>query len=37
MPDNLDQIVESSEAERLATGFEFTEGPYGTRRATCYS
>ena len=27
MPDNLDQIVESSEAERLATGFEFTEGP----------
>ena len=27
MPDSLDQIVESSEAERLATGFEFTEGP----------
>ena len=27
MPDNLDQIVESSQAERLATGFEFTEGP----------
>ena len=27
MPENLDQIVESSPAERLATGFEFTEGP----------
>ena len=27
MADNLDQIVESYEAERLATGFEFTEGP----------
>ena len=27
MPDNLDQIVESTEAERLATGFVFTEGP----------
>ena len=27
MPDNLDQIVESSQAELLATGFEFTEGP----------
>ena len=27
MPDNLDEIVESSQAERLATGFEFTEGP----------
>ena len=27
MPDNLDQIVESSQAECLATGFEFTEGP----------
>ena len=27
MPDNLDQIVDSSQAERLATGFEFTEGP----------
>ena len=27
MPDNLDQIVESAQAERLATGFEFTEGP----------
>ncbi len=27
MPDNLDPIVESSQAERLATGFEFTEGP----------
>ena len=27
MPDNLDQILESSAAERLATGFEFTEGP----------
>ena len=27
MPDNLDQIVESTQAERLDTGFEFTEGP----------
>ena len=27
MPDSLDQIVESTQAERLATGFEFTEGP----------
>ena len=27
MADNLDQIVESSEAECLATGFVFTEGP----------
>ena len=27
MPENIDQLVESSEAERLATGFEFTEGP----------
>ncbi len=27
MPDNLDQIVESYDAERLATGFSFTEGP----------
>ena len=27
MPDNLDQIVESSANQRLATGFEFTEGP----------
>lgn len=27
MPDNLSQIVESPQAERLATGFEFTEGP----------
>ena len=27
MPDNLDRIVESSQPERLATGFEFTEGP----------
>ena len=27
MPDNIDQLVESSEAERLAAGFEFTEGP----------
>ena len=27
MADNLDQIVESSQAECLATGFEFTEGP----------
>ena len=26
MPDNLDQIVDS-QAERLATGFVFTEGP----------
>ena len=27
MPDNLDQILESTSSERLATGFEFTEGP----------
>ena len=27
MPDGLEQILESTEAERLATGFEFTEGP----------
>lgn len=27
MPDTIDQLVESSKAERLATGFEFTEGP----------
>ena len=27
MPDNLDHIVESSQAEHLATGFEFTDGP----------
>ena len=27
MAANLDQIVESYDAERLATGFEFTEGP----------
>jgi gluconolactonase len=27
MADDLDQVVESSEPERLATGFEFTEGP----------
>ena len=27
MATSLDQIVESYEAERLATGFEFTEGP----------
>ena len=27
MPTSLDQIVESQEAERLATGFSFTEGP----------
>ena len=27
MAENLDQIVESYEAERLATGFSFTEGP----------
>jgi gluconolactonase len=27
MPDHLDQIVESPRAERLATGFVFTEGP----------
>ena len=27
MPDSLDQIVESSPAECLATGFVFTEGP----------
>jgi gluconolactonase len=27
MPDELENILESTEAERLATGFEFTEGP----------
>ena len=27
MPELLEDIVESSEAEQLATGFEFTEGP----------
>ena len=27
MPELLEQVVESAEAERLATGFEFTEGP----------
>ena len=27
MPDRLAEIVESSEPERLATGFQFTEGP----------
>ncbi len=27
MPDNLDQVVESTGPERLVTGFEFTEGP----------
>ena len=27
MPDRLETILESTEAERLATGFEFTEGP----------
>ena len=27
MADNLEQIVESTQAERLATGFVFTEGP----------
>ncbi len=27
MADNLGQIVESPQSERLATGFEFTEGP----------
>ncbi len=27
MPDGLENILESNEAERLATGFEFTEGP----------
>ena len=27
MPDGLGNILESTEAERLATGFEFTEGP----------
>lgn len=27
MPDNLEQIVESPQPERLATGFVFTEGP----------
>ena len=27
MPELLEDIIESSEAEQLATGFEFTEGP----------
>ena len=27
MSDRLSEIVESAEAERLATGFVFTEGP----------
>ena len=27
MADSLDQVVASSEAERLATNFVFTEGP----------
>jgi gluconolactonase len=27
MPDNLEQVLESPQAERLATGFDFTEGP----------
>ena len=27
MADRLDEIVESSEPQRLATGFVFTEGP----------
>ncbi len=27
MPELVEQLVESSESERLATGFEFTEGP----------
>ena len=27
MSDNLSNIVESTEAEQLATGFIFTEGP----------
>jgi gluconolactonase len=27
MPDALDAILESKDAERLATGFVFTEGP----------
>ena len=27
MAGNLDQILESTTPERLATGFEFTEGP----------
>ena len=27
MPEGLGNILESTEAERLATGFEFTEGP----------
>ena len=27
MPDTLSAILETAEAERLATGFEFTEGP----------
>ena len=27
MPDNLDQVLESTQSERLATDFVFTEGP----------
>ena len=27
MPDSLKALIESEEPERLATGFEFTEGP----------
>ena len=27
MPELVEQLVESPEPERLATGFEFTEGP----------
>ena len=27
MPDNLSQVVESPQTQRLATGFVFTEGP----------
>jgi hypothetical protein len=37
MDTQLRTIVEPSQAERLATGFVFTEGPVGTLRATGYS
>ena len=33
MPDNLDQVLESTQSERLATDFVFTEGPCGTPTA----
>ena len=32
MTENLDQVVEANEPERLATGFEFTEGPLWNRK-----